>query len=47
MINRAALILKSKQPLVDWINRVDPNQHRSSPHWDWKTLTEKNGLSYQ
>ena len=24
MINRAALILKYKQPAVDWINEVDP-----------------------
>lgn len=30
MINRAALILRYKQPFVDWINSVDPNPSSSA-----------------
>ena len=26
MINRAALILKYKQPAIDWINEIDPDE---------------------
>ena len=37
MLNRAALILRYKQPFVDWINAADP-----SPHADPLTLAEVN-----
>ena len=37
MLNRAALILRYKQPFVDWINAADP-----SPRADPLTLAEVN-----
>ena len=30
MINRAALIVRFKQPFVDWVNGVDKTPHRNS-----------------
>ncbi len=35
MLNRAALIVRYKQPFVDWINAVDP-----SPSYDPLTLAD-------
>lgn len=31
MLNRAALILRYKQPFVDWINAVDPSPDSEAP----------------
>ena len=38
MLNRAALLLRYKQPFIDWINAVDPN-----PGSHTVTLDEING----
>ena len=42
MINRAALLLRYKQPAVDWINRTDP--YKDSPEIELETVNEERNV---
>jgi hypothetical protein len=44
MINRAAVIVRYKQPFVEWINAVDPHAGTKAPKVTLADVNEKNNV---